>query len=515
MADVIIAGGGPTGLMLACELRLAGVDVLVLEKLAARTGESRAGGLHARSVELLDQRGLADRFLAEGSALPLAHFAFMHLDIDDFPTRHPYAIAIHQSRIEQLLEDRAIELGVRLRRPAEVTGLRQDETGVEVEITGEQGTELLRADYLVGCDGGRSTVRKLTGIAFPGTEATLTALLGDVELTEPPAEVVFGPEGRRENGFFMNFHSEYPGMYRIITVEFGKVTDRDDPVTVETLSEACAKIAGTDFGMHSARRLDRFSDACRLVDRFRDRRVLLAGDAAHVHFPSSGQGLNLGLQDAVNLGWKLAAVVRGQAPDELLDSYHAERHTATTRMLDNIRAQTALWPAGPHADALRGVFADLVESEDGNRYLGGVISQLDTYYPVDGGHPALGRRMTDLDIKSPSGQIRIYELLHAARPVLLDFTGRTHLRTVLDGWTDRVDLVEAEPQGDHWPFPVIGDVPAPAAVLIRPDGHVAWVAATVADAAGTATPESDTAGLVPALTRWFGPALAHRELDAA
>ncbi|MFF8971297.1 FAD-dependent monooxygenase [Streptomyces sp. NPDC014995] len=506
MADVIIAGSGPTGLMLACELRLAGVDVLVLERLAERSDKSRAGGLHARSVELLDQRGIVDRFLAAGRAMPLAHFAFMHLDIEDFPTRHPYALAMHQTRIEQLLEERALELGVRLRWAAEVTDLRQDETGVEVEISGGQGTERLRADYLVGCDGGRSVVRKLTGIGFPGTPATLTALLGDVTLTDPPSEVVFGPEGRRENGFFMAFHSEHPGMYRVITVEFDKVTDRDAPVTLETLSEACAKIAGTDFGMHSPYRLDRFSDACRLVDTYRAGRVLLAGDAAHVHFPSSGQGLNLGLQDAVNLGWKLAAVVRGQAPEELLDSYDAERRLSTERMLNNIRAQTAIWRASTQADALRQVFSDLIEFDDGNRYLGGVISQLDTYYPVGDGHPALGRRMTDLDIKSPSGQVRVYELLHVARPVLLDLTGRSDLRAALDGWTDRVDHVEAEPQDDHWAFPVIGDVPAPAAVLIRPDGHVAWAAP--AAPVGSAVPQTATADLRSALTRWFGPARA-------
>lgn len=514
MADVIIAGGGPTGLMLACELRLAGVDVLVLERLAERSGESRAGGLHSRIVELLDQRGIVDGFLEAGSAQPLAHFAFMRLDIDDFPTRHPYALAIHQSRIERLLEDRAIELGVRLRRSAEVVGLRQDETGVEVQIAGVQGTERLRAGYLVGCDGGRSAVRKLMGIGFPGTPDTLTALLADVKLTDPPSEVVSGPEGRRENGFFMAFHSEQPGMYRVITVEFDKVTDRDAPVTLETLRQACVKIAGTDFGMHSPHLISRFSDAARQVDKYREGRVLLAGDAAHIHSPSSGQGLNLGLQDAVNLGWKLAAVARGQAPEELLDSYHTERHLATERMLSNIRAQTALWRAGAQADALREVFGTLVEFEDGNRYLGGVISQLSTHYPVGDGHPALGRRMPDLDIKSPSGQTRVFELLHAARPVLLDFTGRPDLRAALEGWTDRVDLVEAVRQDDHWAFPVIGDVPAPAAVLIRPDGHVAWAASTAA-AAGSTTSETDTAALVSALTRWFGPAEGRRELDAA
>ncbi|MGW0499674.1 FAD-dependent monooxygenase [Streptomyces sp. NPDC003007] len=505
MDDVIIAGAGPTGLMLACELRLAGVEVLVLERLADPNSESRAGGLHARSVELLDQRGIVDRFLEVGSAQPLAHFAFMRLDIENFPTRHPYALAIHQSRIERLLEERAIELGVQLRRSAEVIDVRQDETGVEVHIAGAQGTERLRAGYLVGCDGGRSVIRKLTGINFPGTPATLTALLGDVKLTDPPSEIIFGPEGRRENGTFTVFHSEQPGMYRVITMEFDKGTDRDAPVTLETLSEACAKIAGTDFGMHSPHRIDRFSDACRLVAKYREGRVLLAGDAAHIHFPSSGQGANLGLQDAVNLGWKLGAVARGQAPVELLDTYDTERRLATERLLSNIRAQTALWRAGPQADALREVVGTLAGFDDGNRYLGGVISQLDTHYRVGDGHPALGRRMADLDIKSPSGQIRVFELLHAARPVLLDFTGRPDLRAAVDGWTDRVDLVEAEPQDDHWAFPVIGDLPAPAAVLIRPDGHVAWTASVAPN--GSPVPETDTETLRSALDRWFGPAL--------
>ncbi|WP_406730813.1 FAD-dependent monooxygenase [Streptomyces sp. NBC_01794] len=504
MADVIIAGAGPVGLMLACELRLAGVDVLVLERLAERNGESRAGGLHARSVELLDQRGIADRFLAAGRTGPLAHFSFIPLDIGDLPTRHPYALAIHQSRVERLLEERAIELGVRLRRSAEVIGLRQDGTGVEVQIAGVRGTERLRAGYLVGCDGGRSAVRKLAGIGYPGTPATVTALMGDVKLTDPPPGIVFGAESRREHGSFMIFDSDRPDTHRVITMEFDKVTDRDAPVTLEALRLACIKIAGTDFGMHSPHWLSSFSDAARQADRYREGRVLLAGDAAHIHFPSSGQGMNLGLQDAVNLGWKLAAVARGQATEELLDSYHAERHPATERMLGSIRAQTALWRPGAQTDALREVFGALVEFEDTNRYLGGVCTQLDIRYPVGDGHPALGRRMPDLDIKTPSGQTRAFELLHAARPVLLDFTGRPDLRAALEGWTDRVDLVEAECQDDHWTYPVIGDVPAPAAVLIRPDGHVAWAAPTAP--AGSATPETTTAALTSALTRWFGPA---------
>lgn len=495
---MIIAGAGPTGLMLACELRLAGVDVLVLERLARRNGESRAGGLHARSVELMDQRGIADRFLAAGRTGPFAHFSFKSLDISGLPTRHPYALAIHQSRVEALLEQRADELGVRLCRSAEVTGVSQDADGVEVEITGDRGTERLRTGYLVGCDGGRSVVRRLTGIGLSGTSATLTALMGDVRLTDAPDGIVFGDEGRRERGCFMVFPAEEPDTLRVITMEFGKVTDRDAPVTLEALRTACLEIAGTDFGMHDPRWLTSFSDAALQADRYREGRVLIAGDAAHIHFPSSGQGMNLGLQDAVNLGWKLAAVTRGQAPAALLDSYHAERHPATERMLGNIRAQTALWRPDAQTDELREVFGALVRQEEANRYLGGVCSQLDVHYPIGDGHPAVGRRMPDLDIKCRSGQQRVFELLHTARPVLLDLAVGPGLGAVLEGWTDRVDLIQAQCEDEHWTYPGLGDVPAPAAVLIRPDGHVAWAAP-----AGAATAD---AALESALIQWFGPA---------
>ncbi|HEV2636032.1 MAG TPA: FAD-dependent monooxygenase [Actinocrinis sp.] len=501
MADVIIVGAGPTGLMLACELRLAGADVLVLERLAERNGESRAGGLHARSVELFDQRGIADRFLAAGRTGPFAHFSFIPLDIGGLPTRHPYALAIHQSRVELLLEERAAELGVRLRRSAQVTGLRQDAAGVDVEVAGDRGTEQLRSDYLVGCDGGRGVVRKLAGIGMTGTPATLTALMGDVKLTDPPAGIVFGAESRREHGSFMVFPAEEPDTHRVITMEFDKVTARDAPVTLEALRRACVKIAGTDFGMHDPRWLTSFSDAARQADSYREGRVLLAGDAAHIHFPSSGQGMNLGLQDAVNLGWKLGSVVRGQAPEHLLDSFHAERHPATERMLDNTRAQTALWRPDAQTDALRRVFGALIEGEAVTGYLGGACSQLDVHYPLGDADPVVGRRMPDLDLKSPSGQTRVFELLHAARPVLLDLAGRPGRPDALDGWTDRVDLVRARCDADHWSYPVIGDVPAPAAVLIRPDGHVAW-----AGSGAPADAQTEAEALKSALTLWFGPA---------
>ncbi|BBA97264.1 putative monooxygenase [Actinacidiphila reveromycinica] len=508
MTGVIVAGAGPTGLMLACELRLAGVDVLVVERLAEPNGRSRAGGLHARSVELFDQRGIAERFVAAGRPGPFAHFSFIPLDIRDLPTRFPYALAIPQAQVERLLEERAVELGVRVRRSAEVVDLRQDATGVDVRIAGERGVEWLRAGYLVGCDGGRGAVRKLAGIGLSGTPATLTALLGDVVLTDPPADVVFGADSRREHGSVMIFPADVPGLHRVITMEFGKVTERDSPVTLDTLRQACLGLGGTDFGMHDPHWLSSFSDAARQADRYREGRVLLAGDAAHVHFPSSGQGMNLGLQDAVNLGWKLAAVARGQAPDELLDSYGAERRPAVERMLDSTRAQTALWRPDAQIEALRGVFGALVGSEEVNRALGGTCTQLDVRYPLGDGSPALGRRMPDLDITSPSGHTRVFESLHAGRPVLLDLGGRPGLRAALEGWTDRVDLVEARCEDDFWSYPVIGDVPAATAVLIRPDGHVAWVA-PAAPAADAVASDASAASLGSALTRWFGPARGH------
>jgi 2-polyprenyl-6-methoxyphenol hydroxylase-like FAD-dependent oxidoreductase len=317
MATVVIAGAGPVGLMLAGELRLGGVDVVLLDRLPSRTGESRAGGIHPRTMEVLDQRGILDGFLAAGQVLQAGHFAGLRLDFSGFATRYPFSLAILQARVERLLERHVNDLGVRVRWSAEVTGVRQDDTGVVVTVRGPAGTEELAADYLVGCDGGRSAVRKLAGIGFPGTDATMTSLLGDVELADPPANSVF--QERRELGNFSVFGFE-PGWYRVMTSQYDRVIDRDAPVGVEDLRTALRRIAGTDFGLHSPRWVSRFSDAARQADRYRAGRVLLAGDAAHIHYPAGGQGLNTGVQDAVNLGWKLAMVARGQAPATLLDS---------------------------------------------------------------------------------------------------------------------------------------------------------------------------------------------------
>ncbi|MDX3309232.1 FAD-dependent monooxygenase [Streptomyces sp. ME08-AFT2] len=494
--DVVIAGAGPTGLMLACELRLAGVDVVVADRLAARTGESRAGGMHARTMEVLDQRGVLDRFLAAGVPRPIGHFSGLRLDFDRFETRHPRSLVLLQSHIERLLEEWATELGVQVRWSSEVTGIRRHDTDVEVELGGpENSRSTLRAHYVVGCDGGRSAVRKLAGIGFPGTPATLTSLLGDVELTDPPAESLFMQ--RQPGGDFSVFAFE-PGWYRVITTEYDRVADQRKPVTFEELRKSLLEIAGTDFGMHSPRWVSRFGDAARQAERYREGRVLLAGDAAHIHFPAGGQGLNLGVQDAVNLGWKLASVVHGRAPEALLDSYQAERYPVAERVLHNTRAQAALTRPGPQTDALRDVFRSLIEYDDVNRHLGGMITALDLHYPMGDDHPLTGRRVPDVDLKTGDGRRRVFELLRTARPVLLDLCGDIELAATAESWADRVDLVEARSAADHWPVWPVGETPAPAALLIRPDGHVAWTAP-----AGT-TP--DPVALRTALTTWFGPA---------
>ncbi|MEV5873311.1 FAD-dependent monooxygenase [Streptomyces sp. NPDC052101] len=496
-ADVVIAGAGPTGLMLACELRLAGLDVIVVERLAEPTGESRAGGMHSRTLEVLDQRGVLDRFLALGELQSVGHFSGLWLDFDESDSRHPRPLMILQNVVERLLEEWGTELGVRVRRSSEVSGIRQDGDGVTVELqTGEAAPATLRASYLVGCDGGRSTVRKLAGIDFPGTPATMTALIGDVELPDLPEDYIWV---RRVPGGDFSVIAFEPGWYRVITSEYDHVVNRDEPATFEQLRDSLIRLAGTDYGMHSPRWVSQFGDAARQAARYRDGRVLLAGDAAHIHFPAGGQGLNMGVQDAVNLGWKLASVVRGQAPESLLDSYHAERHPVAERVLHNTRAQAALNRPGIDTDALRDVFGSLMVFDDVNRYLVGMLTALDIRYAVDGDHPLAGRRVPDADLKTPDGDTCVYELLHAARPVLLDLRGSAAVAAAAEGWADRVDLVEARSEDDRWTVPAVGEIPAPDALLVRPDGHVAWVAA-----AGGAP---DVSALRTALTTWFGPAL--------
>ena len=490
---VVIAGAGPTGLMLAGELALAGVDVVVLERRPSQElAGSRAGGLHARTLEVLDQRGIADRFLSAGRKAQVAGFGGARLDISDFPTRHNYGLGLWQNHIERILAGWVAELRVPVRYGVEVTGFTQDDDGVHVETS---GSRTLRAQYLAGCDGGRSLVRKAAGIGFPGWDATTSALIAQVEMTEEPEL------GMRRNAWGTHALGkvEYdirdgqvvyqPGGTVGVMLTERSVGETAEP-TLRDISEGLRAVYGTDFGAHSPTWISRFTDATRQAERYRDRRVVLAGDAAHVHSPVGGQGLNTGVQDAVNLGWKLGQVVKGILPDGLLDTYHAERHPVGARVLRNTMAQVALARTDDRTDALRERVTELLGMEEPRRRFGAMMSGLDIRYDLGEGHPLLGRRMPDLDVVIAGQTVRVFTLLHDARPLLIELGGSG--RFDVGGWADRVRSVDAE-YGGTWELPAIGVVPAPTAVLVRPDGHVAWVG------------EGTHAGLAEALQTWFGP----------
>ena len=490
---VVIAGGGPTGMMLAAELALAKVDVALVERRPNHVlVGSRAGGFHSRTIEVLDQRGVADRFLAEGQVAQAAMIATTVLDMSDFPTRHPYSLGIWQNQIERIMAAWIAELPVQIYYGCEVTGFAQDDTGVDVELS---DGESLRAQYLVGCDGGRSVIRKAAGIEFPGWDPTRSNLIAEVEVTEEPELGI----RRDEKGIHALGRLEYEvrdgevvymdrGPIRVVVTE-QQLGPSSEP-TLRDLSEALIAVYGTDFGIHSPTLISRFTDMTRQAVAYRAGRVLLAGDSAHVHYPAGGQGLSLGVQDAVNLGWKLAQVVNGTSPESLLDTYQDERHPVAARALQHTMAQGALQRQDERIKALVGVVSELASMDEPRKRLAGIISGLDIHYDLGEGHPLLGRRMPDLDLVTADGPLRVFTLLHDAKPVLLNLGEPGGFD--ITRWADRVQLIDAEYVG-AWELPVLGAVTAPTAVLIRPDGYVAWVG------------DRTHIGLPEALSTWFGP----------
>jgi 3-(3-hydroxy-phenyl)propionate hydroxylase len=482
--EVVIAGGGPAGMMLAAELALAKVDVAIVERRpSAELVGSRAGGFHSRTIEVLDQRGVADRFLAEGETAQAARFGSAIVDMSDFPTRHPYALGIWQNKIERIMADWVAELPVRVYYAREVTGFAQDDAGVEVRLA---DGESLHAEYLAGCDGGRSLIRRAAGIGFPGWEATKSSLIAEVELTQEP------PRGVRHDAIGVHgLHRLEDGKTFRVIVSERQPGPGSDP-TLDDLKQALTVVFGTDFGARNPTWVSRFTDATRQAAAYRAGRVLLAGDSAHIHYPAGGQGLSLGVQDAVNLGWKLAQVVKGISPDSLLDTYQAERHPADARALKHTMALTELQRGDDRGKALVDVVSELAVMDEPRKLLAGLISGLDVHYGTTGGHPLLGRRMPDLDLTTASGPLRTFQLLHQARPVLLSLNEPGGLD--ITPWAEHVQSVTARYDG-KWELPVIGEITAPAAVLIRPDGYIAWT--------GHGTP----AGLTEALSTWFGSAV--------
>jgi 2-polyprenyl-6-methoxyphenol hydroxylase-like FAD-dependent oxidoreductase len=482
---VVIAGGGPTGLTLAGELALAGIDVAIVERRAGHDlAGSRAGGLHSRTIEVLDQRGIADRFLSEGTVAEVAWFSGIRLDISDLPTRHPYVLALWQNHIEEILAGWVDELAVPIYRGREVTGFAQDDTGVDVRLSGGQS---LRAQYLAGCDGGRSLIRKAAGIEFAGWDPTTSSLIAEVQMSEEPE---FGIR-HDENGTQAIGRLEDGKQVRVVVSE--QYAGQTGEPTLLDLSQSLFAVWGTDYGVHSPSWISRFTDMTRQAASYRERRVLLAGDAAHVHYPVGGQGLSIGVQDAMNLGWKLAQVVTGTSPEVLLDTYHAERHPVAARVLRNTMAATVLTRSDPRIDALRDAVSELLSMDEPRRRFAATLSGLDVHYDLGEGHPLLGRRMPDLDLVTAGGPLRVFTLLRGARPMLLNLgePGRVNITAS----ADRVRLLDAEYTG-VWELPAIGEVTAPTAVLIRPDGYVAWVG------------DGEARGLADALTTWFGTPVA-------
>jgi 2-polyprenyl-6-methoxyphenol hydroxylase-like FAD-dependent oxidoreductase len=498
---VVIAGGGPTGMTLAAELTLAGVEVAIVER---RAGQdllgSRAGGLQSRTIEVFDQRGIADRFVSEGQVAQVQSFGGIPLDISDFPTRYNHGLGLWQNHIERILAGWVGELDVPIHRGREVTGFAQDDTGVNVELSDGQP---LQAQYLVGCDGGRSLTRKAARIDFPGWDPSTSSLIAEVEMAEEP-ELGIRHDALGTHGIGKVEYEIRDG--QVVYQDGGPVRvglterhlGRTSEPTLRDLREALIAVYGTDYGLHSATWISRFTDMTRQAASYRKGRVLLAGDAAHVHYPVGGHGLNIGVQDAMNLGWKLAQVVNGTSPESLLDTYHAERHPVAARVLQTTMAQTALLRHDDRIEALRETVSELLSMDEPRRRFAAMMSGLDIHYDLGEGHPLLGRRMPDLDVVTTGGPLRVFTLLHDARPVLLNLGEPGGFD--ITPWADRVEVVDASYSGT-WELPVLGAVAGPTAVLIRPDGHVAWAG------------EPADPGLPDALTSWFGPPAAAWRTD--
>lgn len=493
---VVIAGGGPTGLMLAGELALARVDVAVIERRPNQElSGARALGISSRTIEVLDQRGIADRFLSAGQTAQITGFGVTRLDISDFPTRHNYGLGLGQKHIERILAGWVTELNVPILYGREVTGFVQHDAGVDVALADGQS---LRAQYLVGCDGGRSLIRKTAGIEFPGWDPTTSNILAEVEMkTQPPYGVHRTAAGThafgREHYEIKNGEIIYKdvGPIRVMVTE-ANAGSTTEP-TLRDLSARLIEVCGTDYGVHSPTWISRFSDTTRQAANYRSGRVLLAGDAAHVHSPIGGQGLSAGVQDAVNLGWKLAQVINGTSPERLLDTYHAERHPVGARVLKTTMAQVALHREDARTLAVRDILGELLKMDEPRKRIAAEMSGLGIHYNLGEGHPLLGRRMPDVELVTDDESVRVFELLHEARPVLLNLGEPGGFD--ISPWAGRVQLVDAEYAGP-WELPALGAVPAPTAVLIRPDGYVAWVG------------DKTQHGLAEALTTWFGPPAA-------
>ena len=491
-ADIVVVGGGPVGMLLAGELALHGIRPLVLERLATPTGESKAGTLHARTAQSLDRRGLLEAvqpgmFIARPpvARAPLHIAGMFDHDIAPVVSEGPALVGSPQAYAEQVFAQRAVDLGARIERDSEVVGLAEHETHVTLEVSDGRGDiRQVTARWVIGCDGARSAVRKHAGIPFVGTPATVSALMGEVQLLSPET----APAGweRNRRGWTLVWANPV-GYSRVCTYDFrGPAPDRSAPVTFEELRGEVERIAGRPVPMRSPRWLTRFSDAALQAAHYRSGRVLLAGDAAHVHFPMGGQGLNLGLQDAINLGWKLAAHVQGWAPKSLIDTYHDERHPVAERVLANVRAQVALMNPGQLTDSLRELFADLMHLPQVNDFLAGMISGTSVRYDMNApDDPLAGEFAPDLALKTRTSETRLARLLHDGRPVMLDLVDSAELREVAGFWSDRVDIVTAVTDQ-------LTDTPA---MLVRPDGYIAW--------SGTGA-KSDARTLTTALRTWFG-----------